>query len=50
MGFWILYLVVLIIVVSIYNTFERVITLIKSDKGLIIPILIGMFIGYLIFF
>ena len=50
MGFWILYLVVLIIVITIYNTFEQIITLIKSDKKLIIPILIGMFIGYLIFF
>jgi hypothetical protein len=50
MGFWILYLVVLIIVITVYNTFEQIITLIKSDKKLIIPILIGMFIGYLIFF
>ena len=50
MGFWILYLIVLIIVISIYNTLEQVITLIKNDKILIIPILIGLFIGYLIFF
>ncbi len=50
MSFWILYLVVLVIVVFIYNTFEQIITLVRSDKRLIIPILIGAFIGYLIFF
>ena len=50
MGFWILYLIVLIIIITIYNTFEQIITLIKNDKKMIIPILIGMFIGYLIFF
>jgi hypothetical protein len=50
MGFWMLYLIVLIIVISIHNTFEQVITLVKNDKRLIIPILIGAFIGYLIFF
>jgi hypothetical protein len=50
MGFWTLYLVVLIIVIFIYNTFEQVVTLIKNDKIMIIPILIGMIIGYFIFF
>ena len=50
MGFWILYLIVLIIIITIYNTFEQIITLIKNDKKIIVPILIGMFIGYLIFF
>ena len=50
MSFWILYLVALIVIVTIYNTCESVINLIKSDKRLIIPILIGMFLGYLIFF
>jgi hypothetical protein len=50
MGFWILYLIVLIIIITIYSAFEQIITLIKNDKKMIIPILIGMFIGYLIFF
>lgn len=50
MNFWVLYLVVLIIIVSVYNIFEQITTLIKNDKRLIIPILIGAFIGYLIFF
>lgn len=50
MGFWGLYLIVLVIVVITYNVFEQIVTLIKNDKKFIIPILIGMFIGYLIFF
>ena len=50
MGFWGLYLIVLIIIITIYSIFEQIITLIRSNKKMIIPILIGMFIGYLIFF
>jgi hypothetical protein len=50
MGFWGLYLAALIIIVSIYSLVEYATNLIKSNPKLIFPILIGMFIGYLIFF
>ena len=50
MGFWGLYIIILIAIITIYSMFEQIITLIKGNKKMIIPILIGMFIGYLIFF
>ena len=50
MNFWILYLVVLVVVIIAYNSLEQIVTLIKNDKRLIIPFLVGMFLGYLIFF
>jgi hypothetical protein len=50
MGFWGLYLVALIIIVSIYSLVEYITNLLKSNPKLIYPILIGMLIGYFIFF
>ena len=50
MGFWGLYLVVLIVVVLMYSLIEYVTNLIKNNPKLIFFILIGMLIGYLIFF
>jgi len=50
MGFWGLYLVVLIVIVLIYSLVEYVTNLIKNDPKQILFILIGMLIGYLIFF
>lgn len=50
MGFWGLYLAVIIIVVLIYSLVEYVTNLIKNDPKQAFYILIGMLIGYLIFF
>jgi hypothetical protein len=49
MGFWGLYLVALIIIISLYSFIESIIKLL-SNKKMILPFIIGMLIGYLIFF
>jgi len=49
MGFWGLYLAVLIIIISLYSFIESIIKLLYNKK-MILPFVIGLLIGYLIFF
>ena len=50
MSFWILIIIVLAVVVFAYNSFDEAYQMVKKQPKLIFPILIGMLIGYLIFF
>jgi len=50
MSFWLLFFVVLAIIAFGFNLYEQISNLIKSNPKNIIPLLIGMVIGYFIFF